>query len=75
MFVCSNCKSEFPKWSGKCSTCGEWNTLEERQKPVVKKSKIQSGYARETEKILPNADTEISRYTSSSVELDAVLGG
>ncbi len=37
MFVCSNCKSEFPKWSGKCSACGEWNTLEERQKPVVKK--------------------------------------
>lgn len=37
MYICSNCGAETLKWSGKCSTCGAWNTLEEKQKPVVKK--------------------------------------
>ncbi len=37
MYICSNCKTESLKWSGKCHVCGEWNTLEEKQKTVIKK--------------------------------------
>ena len=29
IFVCSNCGNEFPKWSGQCSACHEWNSLRE----------------------------------------------
>jgi len=29
IFVCANCGNEFPKWSGQCSACHEWNTLKE----------------------------------------------
>jgi DNA repair protein RadA/Sms len=28
-YVCQACGSDFPKWMGKCPSCGEWNTLEE----------------------------------------------
>lgn len=28
-FVCQTCGSAFPKWSGKCESCGAWNTLTE----------------------------------------------
>ncbi len=28
-YVCENCGANFGKWSGKCSDCGEWNTLVE----------------------------------------------
>ncbi len=28
-FVCQSCGSTFPRWSGKCDACGEWNTLVE----------------------------------------------
>jgi len=28
-FVCQNCGSVSPRWSGKCDACGEWNTLVE----------------------------------------------
>ncbi|MBO6815128.1 MAG: DNA repair protein RadA [Rhizobiaceae bacterium] len=28
-FVCQSCGSSFPQWSGKCDSCGEWNTLVE----------------------------------------------
>jgi len=29
IFVCNNCGNEFGKWSGQCSSCGEWNALKE----------------------------------------------
>ena len=28
-FVCQGCGSSFPRWSGKCDGCNEWNTLVE----------------------------------------------
>jgi DNA repair protein RadA/Sms len=28
-YVCSNCSSTFPKWMGKCTKCGEYNTIDE----------------------------------------------
>lgn len=29
LFMCNSCGNEFPKWSGQCSICHEWNTLVE----------------------------------------------
>lgn len=28
-FVCSNCAATYPKWTGRCENCGQWNTLVE----------------------------------------------
>ncbi len=30
-YVCQSCGSVYPKWSGRCDACGEWNTIEEEQ--------------------------------------------
>jgi DNA repair protein RadA/Sms len=29
VFICQGCGARAPKWMGRCSTCGEWNTLVE----------------------------------------------
>jgi DNA repair protein RadA/Sms len=29
VFICQGCGARYPKWMGRCSTCGEWNTLVE----------------------------------------------
>ncbi len=29
VFVCSECGNEYPKWLGRCTACGSWNTLVE----------------------------------------------
>ena len=29
MYVCSECGFDSPKWSGKCPSCGMWNTMKE----------------------------------------------
>ncbi len=36
-YVCQTCAGQFPKWSGKCPGCGEWNALVET---VVSTSKV-----------------------------------
>ncbi|MBI1392264.1 MAG: DNA repair protein RadA [Alphaproteobacteria bacterium] len=28
-FVCQSCGATYPKWTGRCDACGEWNSLEE----------------------------------------------
>jgi DNA repair protein RadA/Sms len=30
VYICSNCGQEKSKWSGKCPSCNQWNTLEEK---------------------------------------------
>lgn len=36
VFTCQACGAIWPKWTGKCDACGEWNTLvEETARPVV----------------------------------------
>lgn len=34
-FFCQNCGAQTPKWTGKCPSCGEWNTFVEE---VIQKS-------------------------------------
>lgn len=29
VFICQSCGARYPKWLGRCSSCGEWNTLVE----------------------------------------------
>jgi DNA repair protein RadA/Sms len=28
-FVCNNCGAQYSSWAGRCSQCGEWNTITE----------------------------------------------
>lgn len=34
-YICNSCGSESLRWSGKCSSCGEWGTLEEIEDTTV----------------------------------------
>jgi len=31
MFVCNNCQKEYTRFAAKCSNCGEYGTIEERE--------------------------------------------
>mgnify|MGYP001239095853 CR=1 FL=1 len=33
IYLCSNCGYESPKWLGKCTVCGEWNSFKEFKVP------------------------------------------
>ena len=78
VFYCTNCGNETPKWQGRCSACGEWNTIEEHiEKPVAagKGKSAPVGMSRKPQK-LSQLDTSCEiRFSTGMGELDRVLGG
>ncbi len=79
-FVCQNCGASYPKWTGKCENCGEWNTLVEQ----IVETKGASAVARSHShgKILKPqsmrsiaAEDSVKRLPTGIADLDAVLGG
>ena len=78
VFYCTNCGNESPKWQGRCSGCGQWNTLVEHiEKPVApgRAKSAPVGVSR-TPKKLHQVDTgDEIRFDTGMGELDRVLGG
>ncbi|MBU2006852.1 MAG: DNA repair protein RadA, partial [Gammaproteobacteria bacterium] len=79
-YHCTACGSLHSKWSGQCSDCGEWNTLEETVSlPAAKTTNNRTGgYAGEQVTIRSLhevSQTEDPRIPTQQAELDRVLGG
>lgn len=78
VFYCTNCGNESPKWVGRCSGCGQWNTLVEHiEKPVAPgRAKSAPVGMSKTPKKLHEVDTgDEIRFLTGMGELDRVLGG
>ena len=78
-YACTDCGAVFPKWTGQCSDCGQWNTLTEQLPAAANtRSARHSGYAGKTGAIQTMADVELQEVPRTSTqlqELDRVLGG
>lgn len=79
-FVCQNCGTSYPKWTGKCENCGEWNTLVEQIVEAKGASAVARSHSRG--KILKPqsmrsiaAEDSVKRLPTGIADLDAVLGG
>ena len=78
IFECQHCGFTTPKWMGKCTNCGAWDSLlelNEHQQEVVKKTKQASSHSSKAQSINDIKEEEIFRFTSGDTELDTVLGG
>ncbi|EPX81895.1 DNA repair protein RadA [Salipiger mucosus] len=77
-FVCQSCGATFSKWSGRCESCGEWNTIQEEtplsQGPAGKTLGSSRGKAVALHD-LSTAEAPPPRSASGIAELDRVLGG
>ncbi len=79
-FFCSNCGYEAAKWTGRCPSCGEWNTfVEELIEKPSKNNKSWKGYNDNGTEVKTIALHEIStgeerRVITPDAELNRVLG-
>lgn len=79
LFVCQSCGQDYPKWSGQCQSCGEWNTLVEE----IPNTKIQTSnkyQAPNVQSSKPISIVEVdykaeNRVSCGIAEVDRVLGG
>ena len=78
VFYCSACGNESPKWAGRCSACGAWNTmLEHIEKPVApgRAKSAPVGMSRVPKKLSQVDSGDEIRFLTGMGELDRVLGG
>jgi len=80
VYRCTACGSEQPKWSGQCSDCLAWNTLEEeRALPAASKASTRreawSGALTPVRALSDCRPEELPRTSSGIAEFDRVLGG
>lgn len=79
VYVCGECGNEYPEWVGKCSACGNWNTVKEvKIAPRAGKGDAQHGWVRSSELVTfaePTKHGKASERTATLEEVDRVLGG
>ena len=78
-YVCQACGAIWPKWAGRCETCGEWNTIVEEAIEARPGAKLDTRPGTRTSRIafvgLEGATAPPPRAQTGIAELDRVLGG
>jgi len=74
IYVCSKCGAEFLAWQGKCTTCGEWNSLVEEARNAVKRPQAAS-IPGKVESLDKTKGADFARMSAGFSEFDRVLGG
>ncbi|MEA3490522.1 MAG: DNA repair protein RadA [Campylobacterota bacterium] len=80
LFECQACGFQSPRWMGKCTGCGEWETMVELTAQQIKFLKETSAspsshITSRAKPITQIGEDNITRFSSGSRELDLVLGG
>ena len=84
VFVCNNCGAQTPKWSGRCTDCGAWNSIEQVVQPPKAAARPgaagYAGAAMHAEAATVHRLAEVAperevRRSCGIAELDRVLGG
>lgn len=73
-YVCNNCGATAASWSGKCSVCGEWNTLVE-QVTLETKAATASGTELIAHDLKQAKGQDYARIKTAIADVDTVLGG
>ncbi len=82
IYACTTCGTTSPKWMGKCTGCGEWNTCVEeviqKESKREERQKIWKGAKQEDPKPTPLSMVKTGttqRLVTPDEELNRVLGG
>jgi DNA repair protein RadA/Sms len=75
-YACTNCGAITSAWAGRCSQCGEWNSLQEEVNIVAGALSLSAGGARlKSQSIQTAAAEDQPRLISGMSDVDAIFGG
>lgn len=70
-FYCTECGASYPKWLGRCESCGQWNCILE----IVPQTFHTNSSSSVEFSNLKDSDTKVERVFSQIEEFDRVCGG
>jgi DNA repair protein RadA/Sms len=79
-YVCQNCGASQTKWSGRCESCGAWNSITEEAPREAAPGGLGTGGARggkaiQFERLADESAKEAPRHVTAIAEFDRVTGG
>ena len=78
VFYCTNCGNESPKWQGRCSACGSWNTMVEHVEKHAASGKTRSvavGSSRTATPISQVSCDDEGRFSTGNKSLYSIAAG
>lgn len=77
IYECESCGFQSPRWEGRCSQCGEWNTLKQLKinNSRLKSSTISSSTELELKDFSGIKGKDLKRFETGVEEFDRVVGG
>ncbi|MCX7759817.1 MAG: DNA repair protein RadA [Hydrogenothermaceae bacterium] len=75
VFICNECGSKFPAWSGRCSNCGTYNTITEEIETVIPKSENFYSKSQPTPITQIKTRENFQRLSTGYKNLDEAFGG
>ncbi len=80
LYICSECGYQSMKYYGRCPSCGEWETLQEKEqapevKPTVKNARAEGRGENRARRLHELEMPHYMRTLTGMKELDRVLGG
>lgn len=80
MFQCKNCQTQYSRWQGKCTNCGEWNNLEEIQTKTKKLQNLKdinlidlTSFQNDPIKLLKTCQPELNRLLGGGLVFGSVI--
>ncbi len=75
MYRCSECGQESRQWYGRCTGCGEWNTMVEISAEKVSRNDVKKRTHTKASPIRMVSKKDEPRFDTGIGEFDSVLGG
>ncbi len=74
-YVCTSCGASYSAWAGRCSQCGEWNTLQEEVQLAASEMPGRGATVLRPQQVAVSARAAEKRYVTGLADVDSVLGG
>ncbi len=76
IFSCSKCGAQYPKWMGRCESCGSWSTVSEETTAETRVASASSAKPGKTESFSAiGADKQADRHPTGLAVWDRLLSG
>ncbi len=78
VYTCSNCDAQYPKWAGRCNTCGKFGTISTESITISNQKNSTASYSTSPATVVSlgnSSATATPKLSTGLNELDRVLGG